>query len=550
MVAVAATEKKTEERAIVPALPTTAVVKPSTPPQHGQPTTTQAAGKIKRVNPVSTSKVKSVRLTSTQPPAKAKGETLKKNKILRDRAIDANVDIDPAILSFLYSQVQKEPKDEINGFGHVDEAGLLDWASIVSVGTAGAVMSSAEDMAWATVQCLGATDEVPNMQLHTHPAFDTFFSGTDVNDIIRFVKETRDNLDVEVGEMYFMVFNLESWLIRKVEWALKGVFFNDGVLSANGIEFQDSTKTTAVMAGSGYGHTNYNYNNNYQGNKKPATTPTPHQAGLTQQPAGNVVTQVKPAAKPIKQVPVDPTQPALQTYLQNGEVYGEQYGESWWDYAKDGDYLPSGTVIRGTNNIPHKASVPVLMTHPLENMVEIEDLITAFDRKEPLLGFVVDASFFDVLEIRNHLNWTKKSDVWDTLVKEIRAADTKKTPEEDAIKDFVEMIVQSNKTGNIADAAMVLDVCDWFTGWDALIKLQDVDVGLYKTLLATHGGYTFGMLLILISENLTRAPSESQAAEANQKLLSRLPADTLEQFQMYLDKVWDDNGKVQADAKA
>ncbi len=485
---------------------------------------------VKQGKPVSHSKVKSVRLASTDPPAEPKTETMKRNSIQRDRAIDANVDIEPTILAFLYSAVQKEPTDEINGFGHVDESGLLDWASIVSVGSSGAVESTPADMAWATVQCLGAVKDVPNMQLHTHPGFDTFYSGTDVNDIVQFVKETRDSLDVENGAMYFMVFNMTSWLVRRVEWSKEGAFFNDGKVSANGIPFQDTiTKAKAIQSGYG-GQGVHNYNNNFTGHR-----------------GGTVVKQVQqPASPPAKKTgPAkgDPT-PAHQTYLVNGE-FGDG-SEGWWESQGHG----GGALLEGYNQgntITKK--VPVLMEYPLDNEVEIRDIVKAYKSQDSLLGCVLDAGYYDILEIRNHLKFTGSPDVWDALVKEMREADRHQSPSKGATEDFVVMIQESVKTGNIADAAIMLDVCDWFTGCEVLDKLKTVNEKLHSTLVCTYGGYTFGMLLILISENLNRAPSEKQAMEANQKMLAKLPKDVCDRFTDFLAIVWDDTGKVVEDGK-
>ena len=484
---------------------------------------------VKTSKPISHSKVKSVRLASTDPPAKPKTETMKRNSIQRDRAIDADVDIEPTILAFLYSAVQKEPTDEINGFGHVDESGLLDWASIVSVGSSGAVESTPADMAWATVECLKSVNDVPNMQLHTHPGFDTFYSGTDVNDIVTFVRETRDSLDVENGAMYFMVFNMTSWLIRRVEWSKEGAFFNDGRLFANGIPFQDTTAKTKVIQ-SGYGGQGvHNYNNNFTG----------HRGGTVVKPASKT-----PATKKVEPVKADPT-PAHQTYLVNGE-FGDG-GEGYWESQGYG----GGALLEGYNqgNTVTK-KVPVLMEFPLDNEVEIGNLIKAYKAQDSLLSQVLDAGFYDILEIRNYLNFTGSPDVWDALVFEIREAEkTKDAPKQQSIDDFVEMIQESVKTGNIADAAIMLDICDWFTGCEVLEDLKKVNEKLHSTLVCTYGGYTFGMLLILISENLNRAPSEKQAMEANQKMLQKLPKDVCDRFTDFLAIVWDDTGKVVENGK-
>lgn len=504
----------------------------SQPENKSLPTTQQVSSSIANANVatavVSTVGKKTVRHSSAKA-RESKRVSMEKDRIYRDRSINADIDIDPAILAFLYSYVQEHPDTEINGFGHVDADGHLDWASIVSIGTGASVASSPADMAWATTDCIEATGDVPNMQLHTHPGFDTFFSGTDTNDIVRFVSETRDGLDVEYGAMYFMIYNMEAWLIRKVEWSPLGAFYNDGLVYGDGVPFANTTvknvKSTAITKSYG----------------------APVKANTVVKKTETVEKDTK---KPEAQAKKDKPETSNGGYRWTPRGYNSVGQDDLWD---DYDYAEwNGRVIvvpeekslvdkevKALTGAANSPTVRVPFRKPLKNDYTISDLMQAYSKEESLLSEVIDLQFYDLFEIREFMKDLGDTTVWDLLEKELTEHNKKHKSIRSDPSSFVEYILKSYEQGNIADAAMILNLCSWELGNEVLGTIEKEEPALHNLLTRSASGYTFGSIIIMISENFSICATEAQAQEANMEILSKLPPKVSEEYSDYIIDAWD-----------
>lgn len=159
---------------------------------------------------------------------------------IHDPSLDADISIEPAVLLALLVEQHRHAGKEIAAWGVVEE-GKLIWCAIVSAGEPSLVVSTNEDLEWAMNQGIDATGKSVNAQIHTHPTFAAFFSGTDEKDIYNHLDAYMDF--AEAGEYYAIVFNgIEDWKTRRCVWKKKTVYWNDGTLCIDGVRFQKVTR--------------------------------------------------------------------------------------------------------------------------------------------------------------------------------------------------------------------------------------------------------------------------------------------------------------------
>lgn len=208
-----------------------------------------------------------MRKVSSQRP-KYKPQTMSAAKIYLDRKIDADFHIDSDVWAFLMMECQENLSKEIGGFAYyqTNEDGVKEivWACIASVGSGGHVATSADDVEFANKECLEEWNDIPNIQLHTHPSFNVYFSQVDINDIV----DTIDTLQAynPSGRYTFMVYNRTSAVIRVVEWSDKGLFYNDGALIIAGVKLDTGTSpNTGINYSPGKPKTGTVYQGSYGG---------------------------------------------------------------------------------------------------------------------------------------------------------------------------------------------------------------------------------------------------------------------------------------------
>lgn len=184
-----------------------------------------------------------IRRTSDSVPAYV-APTMQANKIYYDRNIEANFTIDAEIWAFLFMECQEYLSKEISGYAYANKDNEIVWAAITSYGSAANVQTTHEDAQWANERCMAANGNVPNIQLHTHPTFNVYFSGTDISDIC----DTVDTMQAmsKTGRYAFMVYNQTSAIIRVVEWDEDGARYNDGSLILSGKLLDNGIKNEAI----------------------------------------------------------------------------------------------------------------------------------------------------------------------------------------------------------------------------------------------------------------------------------------------------------------
>lgn len=174
---------------------------------------------------------KPIKLTKKQ---KEKNAKIKKMKSLYSSIKEGDpFDLELSVEIFLemVKFILGEQDLEISGFGREDE-GKMHWAfrSESDRSSGGDVTAGSGS---ATVAAIIAGIDLPNVQWHTHPGFGAFFSATDINDHIKFLKDAMDTSNA--GHIIFICVSELDWQMVRFDWAdgvlvkRKGAVIIDGV---------------------------------------------------------------------------------------------------------------------------------------------------------------------------------------------------------------------------------------------------------------------------------------------------------------------------------
>jgi hypothetical protein len=169
----------------------------------------------------------------------------------QDKTVQADLDIPAGFFVAVVKWVLSE-KGEVSGFGVVEDAKLV-WMCLTSRGAWGAVEASKPEVIAALELAREKGYSTVNFQWHTHPDIGAYWSGTDTASQREIVDEARDVMDK--GEFWFGVFDLDSYLSRRVVWDGDEVSFNDGAVFLEGVKLPDSSS----------GAWEYEYVGNYYG---------------------------------------------------------------------------------------------------------------------------------------------------------------------------------------------------------------------------------------------------------------------------------------------
>jgi len=124
--------------------------------------------------------------------------------------------IDNEVFWDIIQYIMDTPSVEIAGVGFIDENEEIVWAMASDIDSS-SVGHVSSDSSLAIVEALQAGYGVPNLQWHTHPQMDAYFSGTDIRDQMVFIKGAM-LANPDGGEHTFLVISELTWFISKIVW--------------------------------------------------------------------------------------------------------------------------------------------------------------------------------------------------------------------------------------------------------------------------------------------------------------------------------------------
>lgn len=412
-----------------------------------------------------------------QPKAKPKFS------IKLDRNIDADLEIDPAIFVFLYGECLENITKEISGFGHISN-GLIDWACISTVGTSGSVSTNVDDVTWATLQCIEACGESPNLQLHTHPDFDTYFSGVDTSDIAKFVDQIRDLS--ESGEMYFMVYNLGAMLVRKIEWTKDAAYYNDGKVTLNGYELRTTLKGQQTIATTQKGYYHYLDNDYEYFGSGPVTQPV----NFTAKNNG-----ILPQSQPL--------------------LIEEKGGTVRTVRAMRRSY------------------------RTLEGV--IDDVVNKIKRNESIRGLLSPLMYYDLREMRSWMCNNGLDEAWGRVYSTMTemCKDQDHSKEIEFLLDYSEVANDPAQDDGLRECVSVFNIANWFAAEAAIAQMMTIDHlrELGELLNAESGGVCFASVLTIMEDNCEIGDNEQEWMRANEAVTNSLPKNVIDIWNKWMEDI-------------
>lgn len=426
--------------------------------------------------------VKKIRRSSSDPVS-YKRPTMAQGKIYYDRNIDANYVIDPEIWSFLFTQCQENLSYEIAGYAfyepNEDGVNEIIWAAITSGGSSGHVNSSNEDETYANTECMKEYGKLPNIQLHTHPTFDVYFSGTDINDIVNTIDTLMEFSDK--GRYTFIVYNRTSALVRVVEWSEKGAYYNDGKLILLGTEIDSGEKKNSSFGGSVT-----QYTGQYGGSSKVNGY-------------------------------------ASQTYY--------DYDESaWYDLYYKGGAL-SDTSSEGKDK---KEYAKKLHTTFFDWYSEANEIRAAVRSGRPIHGILQDLGYYAIRSIKARLVDGNEN----MQVAAMQTALLSFSKDDEAVDDTMKEIARYLTGSNgISSVIYLLDLSPWRVAEDVLADLNkdEATKELAALLDWEHDGICPPAIKLLWDENCASSRSAEEIDEANKKLIRSIPSDAISSWNKWIN---------------